>query len=70
LLIASYALAYFISVGTNCFKPIPHPFGVVTVALRWQATAKGKCDEKAADVVLLGSHITAYRGSSRRSEHR
>src|SRR5947209_6644456 len=29
-----------------------------------------RSDEKAADVVVLGSHIAACRGSSRRSEHR
>src|SRR6202795_4882667 len=29
-----------------------------------------RSDEKVADVILLGSPITAYRGSSRRSKHR
>ena len=32
-------LAYFISPGTNCLGPIPHPLGVVTAALRSRATA-------------------------------
>jgi hypothetical protein len=49
--------AYFISLGTSCFEPIPHPLGVVTAALRSQATALRRSDEKTADVVLVGSDI-------------
>jgi hypothetical protein len=57
-------LAYFISlrneIALNLFD---HSVGAVTAALRHQATIPGEAirrsDEKGADVVLLGSHITA-----------
>ncbi len=32
-------LAYFISLGTKCLEPMPHPLGVITAALRSPATA-------------------------------
>src|SRR4029077_756981 len=48
-------LAYFISLGTNCFERIPYPLGVVTAARRRRATAQGEAMKKLPTLSFWGA---------------